>query len=66
MEGIIIAHEAIHFIHLACTKRLIVKLDIKKAYDQVNWYFLFKVLDKFIDRLSGSRVVYAIFGFQFW
>lgn len=47
VEGIIIAHEAIHSIRLAGTEKTFVKLDTKKAYDNVDISFLFKVLDCF-------------------
>lgn len=47
VEGIIIAHEAIHFVCIAKADIMIVKLDIQKAYDKVRWNFLFAVLQKF-------------------
>lgn len=46
-EGIIIAHESIHSMRKAKTARMLIKIDIKKAYDQVNRSFLLKFLAKF-------------------
>lgn len=36
IDGIVIAHEAIHSIKKIKAKKMIIKLDIKKAYDQVD------------------------------
>lgn len=47
VEGIIIAHEAIHIVRLAKVDRMLIKLDIRKAYDMVDWEFLFQVLNRF-------------------
>lgn len=47
VEGIIIAHEAIHTIRLAKVDRMLIKLDIIKAYDMVDREFLFQVLNRF-------------------
>lgn len=46
-EGIILAHEAIHSIRLSKKENMMIKVDIKKAYDEVNRDFLLKVLAKF-------------------
>lgn len=35
-EAVIVAHEAIHSIRTAKVDRMLVKLDIRKAYDEVN------------------------------
>lgn len=47
VEGIIIAHEAIHSIRQAKVDRMLIKLDIRKAYDMVDREFLLCVLEKF-------------------
>ncbi|XP_059067486.1 uncharacterized protein LOC131858304 [Cryptomeria japonica] len=47
VEGIIIAHEAIHTIRQAKVDRMLIKLDIRKVYDMVDREFLFQVLNKF-------------------
>ncbi|XP_059066691.1 uncharacterized protein LOC131857919 [Cryptomeria japonica] len=33
-EGIILAHEAVHSIRMAMTEKMMVKVDIRKAYDE--------------------------------
>eukprot|EP00253_Pinus_taeda_P035804 PITA_35804 len=47
LDNIIQAHEVIH--SLTCNKRegMIMKLDIAKAYDKVNWMYIKKVLPTF-------------------
>lgn len=47
VDGIIIAHEAIHSIRIAKVERMLVKIDIKKAYDLVNREFVVQVLKQF-------------------
>ena len=42
-EGIIAVHEAIHSIKVAREMGMMIKLDIKNAYDNVNRTFLFQV-----------------------
>lgn len=46
-QGVIVAHEVIHTIRTSMIDRMLVKLDIKKAYDEVNMDFLLDVLRKF-------------------
>lgn len=46
-EGVIVIHEAIHSVRMAKVEKFMVKLDIKRAYDEVNRSFLLKVLEKF-------------------
>lgn len=47
VEGIIIAHEVINSIKKANTERILIKLDMRKAYDQVDKNFLLQILDHF-------------------
>lgn len=47
LDGVIIAQEAIHSIQKTKKPAMLLKLDIKKAYDKVNWHFLFKVMEAF-------------------
>lgn len=47
MEGIIIAHEAIHSTRQAKVDQMLIKLDIRKAYYMVDSEFLLHVLEKF-------------------
>jgi hypothetical protein len=46
LESVVIAHEVIHSVHSGKQQGLVLKLDYEKAYDQVNWEFLFEVLEK--------------------
>ena len=46
LEGAIVAHETLHFIKDHQIPSFVIKLDMMKAYDRVNWFFLFKVLEK--------------------
>ena len=46
-EGIIVVHEAIHSLKLAREMGMMIKLDIKKVYDNVNRAFLLQVLNQF-------------------
>jgi hypothetical protein len=45
LESVVIAHEVIHSVHSGKQQGLVLKLDYEKAYDQVNWEFLFEVLE---------------------
>lgn len=44
MDGIVSLHEVLHESRLRRKQGLILKLDFEKAYDKVNWVFLFKCL----------------------
>ncbi|RVW97112.1 Transposon TX1 uncharacterized 149 kDa protein [Vitis vinifera] len=46
LDASLIANEVIDFWHKHKDKWLICKLDIEKAYDNINWNFLIKVLHK--------------------
>ena len=48
IEGSLVAHEALHFINTSKASHFVIKLDMMKAYDRVNWAFLLKVLQKFM------------------
>lgn len=47
MDGVIVAHEAIHMALKGKQRRMILKLDIRKAYDRVDRSFLVVVLVRF-------------------
>jgi hypothetical protein len=40
MEGVIILHETIHEMHRKKQDSVILKIDFKKIYDKINWYFI--------------------------
>jgi hypothetical protein len=44
LDGIVIASEVIHSMHLSNTRAMFIKLDMAKAYDRVKWSFLQKIL----------------------
>lgn len=46
-EGIIIANEVIHSAQTQRSKAMMLKLDIKKAYDRLSWRFLMKILQAY-------------------
>lgn len=41
----VIAHELVHSVHKSGEPGCVIKLDYDKAYDRVNWDFLFKILE---------------------
>lgn len=44
LDGMVIAMEAIHSMETSKEKVMLIKLDMAKAYDQVSWEFLQKIL----------------------
>ena len=48
LEGDVVLHETIHELHHKKKDGLILKLDLEKDYDKVNWFFLQQTL-----RLKG-------------
>jgi len=40
MEGVVILHETIHELHRKKQDGVILKLDFKKAYDNLQWPFI--------------------------
>lgn len=46
MESVVTTHEVIHSIHHSNVEGLVLKLDYEKAYDKVNWNFLYNILSK--------------------
>ena len=45
LESVVVAHEIVHSVHSSKEPGVIIKLDYEKAYDRVNWDFLFEVLN---------------------
>lgn len=43
MDGIIEMHEVLHFAQIENESTFLLKLDIQKAYDKVNWAFLDRI-----------------------
>lgn len=47
LDGVIIAQEAIHSLQTNKEEGMCIKLDIKKAFDKVDWRFLCKTIEAF-------------------
>jgi hypothetical protein len=46
LEGVVILHEILHEMRTQQSQGVILKLDFEKAYDKVQWGFMFEVLRK--------------------
>lgn len=57
-DGVIIAQEAIHSIQKNKKPSMLIKLDIKKAYDKVGWRFLCKCLEAFGFSKSWINLIF--------
>lgn len=47
-DGVITIHETLHIINRRKETTMILKLDMQKAYNEVNWKFLDSILAKFV------------------
>ena len=47
LDGIILVHETIHSLKAMKTLGMLLKLDLSKAYDKLNWHFLAGILKAF-------------------
>lgn len=60
LDGVVVLHEVIHDISSKNKQGIILKLDFKKAYDKVQWSFLFDVIrknglnERWIDRIGKA------------
>lgn len=44
MEGIVILHEVLNTVHQKKKSEILFKVDFEKAYDKVNWVFIYRML----------------------
>lgn len=44
MEGVVLLHETIHELQSTKGSEVLLKIDFEKAYDKVNWPFLYQML----------------------
>jgi hypothetical protein len=47
LDGIVVAHESIHSFKVSNKEGMLMKMDIYKAHDKMNWDFLKKILITF-------------------
>ena len=47
MDGIILTHEMIHSLKHTKTLGMLIKVDLAKAYEKVNWRFLKEIVKAF-------------------
>ena len=53
LESVVMAHEVIHEVKKSGFQGLVLKLGYEKAYDRVNWDFLFEMLQSRVFAPSG-------------
>jgi hypothetical protein len=44
LDSVVILHETIHYMHKSKKSGVLFKVDFEKAYDKINWEFLFSVM----------------------
>jgi len=47
LDGLVVTQEVIHSVKMKKQKGMMIKLDLSKAYDRLNWTYLKKVLESF-------------------
>lgn len=47
MDGAILIHELIHSLNTMGDKGFLIKLDMKKLFNRINWSFLMRIMGKF-------------------
>ena len=52
LDNVLVAHEIIHYARVQKQKGILVKIDFEKAYDKINWDFIFQML---ISRGFGNK-----------
>ena len=59
VNNIVIAQEVVHSMHKKIGKKwlMTIKVDLEKAYDRLNWYFIFYTLQQTGLRIHFSRLI---------
>jgi hypothetical protein len=60
MEGVCVLHEVLHAIKKKKISRVLFKVDFEKAYDNMNWAFLYNILLKKGFHINGMIGVFSI------
>lgn len=47
LDGLVVAHEVIHTLKMKKEKGMLIKLNLSKAYDRLNWRYLEAILQAF-------------------
>jgi hypothetical protein len=45
LDSVVVLHETMHYIHKKKSSGVLFKVDFEKAYDKINWDFMFAVLE---------------------
>lgn len=62
VDGVIVVHELIHSLSSNGTKGLLIKLDMKKAFDRLNWVFLGQMMRKLGFDSGWIQWIHALIG----
>jgi len=60
LDGMVVTQEVIHSLKMKKQKGMMVKLDLSKAYDRINWQYLKKVLESFGFNNRWINWVYSL------
>ena len=47
LDGVILVHEVLHLLKFTRKPGMMIKIDIAKAYDKLNWQFMGKMLEAY-------------------
>eukprot|EP00253_Pinus_taeda_P023921 PITA_23921 len=72
LDGLVVTQEVIHSMKTKKQKGMMIKLDLSKAYDRINWQYLEEILGSFgfsnrwIKYLKQERITDNIKGLRLW
>lgn len=61
LDGVIVAQEAMHTLQNTKRAGMLLKLDISKAYDNVDWRFLCKILQAFGFNVQWINWIFELY-----